>query len=566
MRSLARLSFAVLTALVMSVCFSATHTALAQTNGSSGIIISEFRLDGPNGTGDEFVEIVNNTSSPKTITSSDAPNFTGFSVWGVVAGAPRKICTIPNGTLLIPGQHFLCARVTPGNVGGYELGNYAAPDSNTFTFQPAASLAVDGGIALFSSEDVQINTDGTFFSTLGSVFREDAVGFKKKNSDTFDLSFASVFREGAGLNPIGDQTPAGRSGQNPSVVREYSFVRKHGIAANGGWSGPVYHDANNNSVDFALVANIGDFTSFPADLDTAGTQAAVAGFAFDPSPNGFPGSESATTPVFGAPGPQNTASPSERNFNTQFIRSAFDTGSAIDVSPNRERNSQIICGSSRGDLILRFTYKNNTGLAQSNLRVRWVDISTLTRNNPNFTSVIDLLDSTQATRLLFVNNGRDINTGTSAAAIAAQNDPPVAPGDGSGGNPANDGIVNARPAGGAGQKTVRGTYVEGVNKNPAVFYNGGSFSPFTLVVQNFRQVNPTETDSTGSPGSPCRIGGLNSATVAAPPTAAPSPTTTTTALPATLPVGGSISLEHRFGVLKSGQFLIVGIIESGPPN
>ena len=78
MRSLARLSFAVLTALVMSVCFSATRTALAQTNGTSGIIISEFRFDGPNGTSDEFVEIVNNTSAPKTIVSSDANNLKGF--------------------------------------------------------------------------------------------------------------------------------------------------------------------------------------------------------------------------------------------------------------------------------------------------------------------------------------------------------------------------------------------------------------------------------------------------------------------------------------------------------
>lgn len=562
MRSLARLSFAVLTALVMSVCFSATHTALAQTQGSSGIIISEFRLDGPNGTGDEFVEIVNNTSSPKTIVSSDAPNFTGFSVWGVVAGAPRKICTIPNGTLLIPGQHYLCARVQPGNVGSYELGNYAAPDFNTATLQPAAGLDDDGGIALFSSEDVQINTDGTFFSAIGTVFREDGVGFKKKNSDTFDLSFAGAFREGAGLNPIGDQSPGGRSGQNHSAVREYSFVRKHQIAANGGWSGPVYNDANNNSVDFALVSNIGDFNSFPAEMDTAAVQPAYAGFNFDPSPNGFPGTEVATTPVYGAPGPQNTLSPAERNFNTQFIRSAFDTGSAIDVSPNRERNSQIVCGSSRGDLILRFTYKNNTGLAQGNLKVRWVDISTLTRNNANFNSIIDLLDSTQATRRLFVNNGRDINTGTSAAALAAQNDPPLAPGDGSGGNPALDGIVNARPAGGAGEKTVRGTYVEGVNKNPTVTYSGGSFPPFGFVVQNFRQVNPTETDLSGNSGTPCRVGGLNSGTVATPPTAGPSPTTTTSALPASLPIGGSISLEHRFGVIKQGQFLIVGIIES----
>jgi len=105
----------------MSVCFSATRTALAQTNGTSGIIISEFRLDGPNGSGDEFVEIVNNTSSPKTIVSSDAPLFTGFSVWGVVAGQPAKVCTIPNGTLLNPGQHYLCARTT--GPGAFELGD-----------------------------------------------------------------------------------------------------------------------------------------------------------------------------------------------------------------------------------------------------------------------------------------------------------------------------------------------------------------------------------------------------------------------------------------------------------
>jgi hypothetical protein len=411
---------------------------------------------------------------------------------------------------------------------------------------------------------VQINTDGTFFSTLGSVFREDAVGFKKKNSDTFDLSFAPVFREGAGLNPIGDQTPATRAPQIPDDVREYSFVRKHQIAANGSWSGPVYNDANNNAVDFVLVSNTGDLTADQATLDSS--SGVLAGSSFDPSPAGFPGSEAATIPVFGAPGPQSRNSPAERNFNTQFLRSAFDTGSAVDVTPNRERNGQIVCGGSRGDLILRFTYKNNTGLAQSNLKVRWIDLSTIQRGNTNFTAVIDLLNSTQATRTLFVNNGRDINTGTSAAALAAQNDPPVAPGGGEGGNPANDGIVNARPAGGAGTKTVRGTFVEGVDKAPPVSHVSDA-GPFGFAgTQVFRQVNPTVTDSGGNQGTPCRVGGLNSATVSTPPTPGPSPAvnsgTTTPALPPTIPVGGAISLEHRFGVIRQGQFLIVGIIES----
>ena len=474
MRSLARLSFAVLTALVMSVCFSATRTALAQTNGTSGIIISEFRFDGPNGTSDEFVEIVNNTSAPKTIVSSDANNTKGFSVFGLVAGNAQKICTIPFNTLLAPGQHFLCAK-TPG----YELGGYSGAADDNIANYTAVGLQADGGIALFSSEDVVINGDGTFFSGSGTVFREDAVGFKKKNSDTNENVFLPLFREGAGLNPIGPQDPAGHASASSNELREYSFVRKHGISG-GAWSGPTYNDSNDNAVDFALVANAGDISGNQSGLDSG--FAIFAGNPFDPSPAGFPGTEAATLAVFGAPGPQSKASPIERNYNTQFIRTLFDTGSAANVSPNIERNSSIVCGGSRGDLVLRFTYRNNTTLNQSNLRVRWIDISTINRNGAA-TSVIDLLDATAATKKLFVANGRDVTT------TATGNDPTAAPGDGSGGNPAGDGITNQKAAGGAGVKTVRGTYVEGVDKTPPVLGYASNFLGFTP--QNFRQVNPS---------------------------------------------------------------------------
>lgn len=546
MRSLARLSFAVLTALVMSVCFSATRTALAQTDGSSGIIISEFRFDGPNGTGDEFVEIVNNNSLPKTIVSSDANNLKGFTVFGLVGGIPTKVCTIPFNTLLAPGQHFLCAKAF-----GYELGNYGTPDANISSFgNPGFNLDSDGGIALFSSEDVFVNADGSFASGTGTVFREDAVGFKKLNSATFANPQAPAVREGPGLNPIGRQDPTARATQNPSDVREYSFVRKHVIAANGGFSGATYNDANANTTDFQLVANIGDVAGVTqASLDSSFT--ALAGSPFDPSPAGFAGTEAATTAVFGAPGPQGTTSPIERNFNTQFIRSNFDTGTAIDVSPNRERNGTIVCGGSRGDLILRFTYRNNTTITQNNLKVRWIDLSTINRNNPNFNAVIDLLDSTATTRNLFVNAGRDIRTGTTPT----PNDPA----------PSGDGISNSSAAGGAGVKTVRGTYVEGVNKTPPVVYvSPNPPANFGFATQNFRQVNLSLVDSDGSQGTPCRVGGFNSGTVATPPTgpSAFNQGVTTPALPAPLVQGGSISLEHRFGVIRQGQFLIVGIIES----
>jgi hypothetical protein len=236
----------------------------------------------------------------------------------------------------------------------------------------------------------------------------------------------------------------------------------------------------------------------------------------------------------------------ERNYNTQFIRSLFDTGSAANVSPNVERNSAIVCGGSRGDLILRFTYQNQTTLTQNNLRVRWIDLTTISRNNPNFTAILDLLDSTAATRNLFVNNGRDISAGPAGG----QNDPA----------PSGDGIVNANPAGGAGVKTTRGTYVEGVDKTPPVL----GYPSSSLGAQNFRQLNPSYSDTDGSPGTPCRVGGFNSGTVATPPTGANvnNAGVTNTGLPAALVPGGSLSLEHRFGVIRQGKFLIVGIIES----
>src|SRR5207302_7114409 len=134
-----------------------------------------------------------------------------------------------------------------------------------------------------------------------------------------------------------------------------------------------------------------------------------------------------------APRQQSKASPIERDYNNEFIRSLFGTGSAANVSPNIERNSQIVCGGSRGDLLLRSTYKNQTTLTQNNLRVRWIDITTINRGNANFTAVLDLLDATAATRNLFVNKGADKRVVTTPATA---NDPA----------PSGDGITNALPA------------------------------------------------------------------------------------------------------------------------
>jgi hypothetical protein len=545
-----------MTAFVLSVCFSSANTALAQFLGTSKIIISEYRLDGPNGPSDEFVEIVNNSNFALTIVSSDAGNLKGWSVMGIVAGNPTKICTIPYATLLRAGQHYLCAK-TPG----YELAGYSqGPDDNIASYT-AIGLDADGGVALFSSEDTIINSDGTFFSPNGTVFREDAVGFKKLNSATFALSFLPAFLEpymapSAGLNPIGRQDPASRAPNFPNDVREYSFVRKHtNVGGFGRWNGPTYQDLNINTSDWVLVSNVGDLVVNQAFVANSATNTSFPGSTFDPSPVGFAGTEIPTIPVFGAPGPQSSTSPVERNYNTQFIRSLLDPGSLSFLSPNRVQIVTPVCGGPQGYLILRFTYKNMTGFTQNNLRVRWIDVSTINRGNLNYPGVLDLLDSIgPAVKTLPVVLTSDLLT----------NDPFLGPG-----SPFGDGITNANAAGGAGNKRFRSTYVEGVNKTPQVLGYAVTSPPtgfgvsalipgFGSANQSFKQVNPTWTDLGGSPGTPCRVGGFNSATVAKPPTLG----ITTTALPAQLVPGGSISLEHRFGIIQSGGFTMMGIIES----
>ena len=262
---------------------------------------------------------------PKTIVSSDANNAKGFSVWGIVNGTAQKICRIPFNTLLGPGQHFLCAKVP-----GYELGGYSQSQDDNIANYTALGLGVDGGVALFSSEDVVVNNNGTLTTPSGPVFREDGVGFKELNSSG-PSALETAFREGTGLNPIGPQDPDGRAG---AELREYSFVRKHVSAGNGAWSGAVYQDTNNNLADFVLVANIGDGPIDRADIAATGGQY-FAATAFDPSPMGLPGTETATTPVFGAPGPQSTASPIERN----YIRVSL---SGLCLIPARQRMSRQI--------------------------------------------------------------------------------------------------------------------------------------------------------------------------------------------------------------------------------
>lgn len=139
-------------------------------------------------------------------------------------------------------------------------------------------------------------------------------------------------REGTGLTPI-----ATNDG-------DYSFVR--GINVGTG----LPRDDANNAIDFLLV-----------------------------SPTGAVG---ATVTQVGAPGPENSNSPIQRNAT---IRASFvDPTVSASLPPNRVRDpAETGVNKNFGTLIIRRRFTNNTGQTLTRLRFRIVDITTL--NSPGYT-------------------------------------------------------------------------------------------------------------------------------------------------------------------------------------
>src|SRR5258708_19217137 len=69
---------------------------------TAGLVISEFRLRGPNGANDEFVEIYNGTGADHTVTATGTG--TGY---GVAPADGGLRCSLPHGTLLPHNGHLL---------------------------------------------------------------------------------------------------------------------------------------------------------------------------------------------------------------------------------------------------------------------------------------------------------------------------------------------------------------------------------------------------------------------------------------------------------------------------
>jgi hypothetical protein len=283
------------------------------TASPGDLMISEFRLRGPNGANDEFIEIYNSSGAQLTVQSADGS--AGYAV-GAADGIIR--CTLPNGTVIPAGGHYLCT-----NSVGYSLTSYPGGNGTTATGDATYTTDIpdNAGIALFNTANSANFTQATRLDAVGSTSEADI-----------------LYKEGTGYPAL-----------TPFSI-DYSFYRdncgKQGSITNGApCTRGVPGDTDNNAVDFIFV-------------DTNGTSAGAG-------------------QRLGAPGPENLSGPLVKDGST-VVPSLLDSCAAATASPNvvRDFTSDPPNNSTFGTVDVRGTYTNNTGAGITRLRFRILDQTT----------------------------------------------------------------------------------------------------------------------------------------------------------------------------------------------
>ena len=297
------------------------------------IIISEFRLRGPDpdgaggpetGVQDEFIELYNTTDSDFVVVDSSPLPALAARGWAIVSDDPLNPdpTELTTAKFTIPVGTRIPARghYLVTNGAGYTLSAYAAADT-------VAQQAGGGAASYFA--DIADGSGLALYRTGNPASfapdqRLDAVGFA-----------GSAFFENTPLTPAG--------GINTPL--QHSFTRR--------LTSGRPQDTQNNEADFYFV-EVNGATS-----------------------NG-------RTAILGAPGPENSSSPIERNASIKA--SLIDGTQASSAPPNRVRSGQVVPGvpNAFGTLSIQRRFKNSTGAPVTQLRFRVVDITT--RNSPGASS------------------------------------------------------------------------------------------------------------------------------------------------------------------------------------
>lgn len=273
---------------------------------------------------------------------------------------------VPNPAVASPGQVIITELRLRGGVGAndeyVELYNNTNANITVSTSDGSDGWALDGPVGgtrvnlgvvpvgtviparghyLLAAASFSLNSRATadfFYSTTAANGVDDNTGVALYSTSN-RANFAAGNRlDAAGFvgAPIEDREGAGF----PNIATndgDYALVRK--LDSTG-----LYVDTTNNANDFVLV-----------------------------SPTGVVGATAAT---LGAPGPENLASPIQRNAQ---IRATFvDPTVSSSLPPNRVRDTtETGVNKNFGTLIIRRRFTNNTGQTLTRLRFRIMDITTL---------------------------------------------------------------------------------------------------------------------------------------------------------------------------------------------
>jgi glucose/arabinose dehydrogenase len=297
-----------------------TVTAPDTTPSAHVVLITEYRLDGPGGLRDEFVELYNNTNEAITISTAD-----GSAGWALVTGrdvtggvALETYHVIPNGTVIPARAHYLVAG-DAYSLSGYGGVNHALGDAvsrNDLSGDDAQHPF--RGLALFRTADANNFTAANRLDAAGGGCADER------------LSEGSVTR-----------LLCRNVGTAASPAANYSLVRRQPAG--------VPQDTDNNADDFALVA-------VESPLPSAGAGANLAA-------------------ELGAPGPENLNSPVQHNATIKA--SLIDPQAAAASPPNRVRAGGQIPNGQFGTLTIRRRFTNKTGRTVLALRFRLTGITTL---------------------------------------------------------------------------------------------------------------------------------------------------------------------------------------------
>ncbi len=193
------------------------------------LLISEFRLRGPGGANDEYVEIYNNTDSPHTVRTTD-----GSAGYAIVSDDGIKRCTIPANVTIPAHGHFLCV-----NGNGYGLGAYPAGVGTTASGDATylGDIPDNSGLALFNSAtDFSLSTrlDAVGFTTSSTLYKE-GVGLPLLTSLSTDYAFVrDECGKSGSITTFGPCPSGGSVVDSPENAADFIFVDTGGVSAGAG--------------------------------------------------------------------------------------------------------------------------------------------------------------------------------------------------------------------------------------------------------------------------------------------------------------------------------------------